>query len=259
MPHLALTREITPTFGSGELTYVERQPTDVERARAEHEGYEAALRALGCVVERLAAEPELADAVFIEDTAVVLDELAIISRPGASSRRRETLHVTEALRLRRPVVAVLAPGTLDGGDVLTIGRTLYVGQSTDGGGRTNASGLRQIRAIVSSQDYRVQSVPFSGCLHLKTAVTRVAADALLLNPRWVSPASFPGMRTIEIDPTEPFAANGLMVGDCVLFPEEYPRTRRRLEEAGIRTLPTPMSEIAKAEGGPTCCSLLLRL
>ena len=259
MPLLALTREITPAFGAGELTYLTRQSVDVERARAQHAAYESALRILGCVVERLPADPDMGDAAFIEDTAVVLDELAIITRPGALSRRRETLRVAEALRVRRPVAAVLEPATLDGGDVLPVGGTLYVGHSTDGGGRTNDAGVRQLGALVASQGYRVQAVPFSGCLHLKTAVTRVSDDTLLLNPGWVSPGSFAGMRVIEVDPSEPFAGNALLVERRVLFPEEFPHTRRRLEDAGIRTMPTPMSELAKAEAGLTCCCLLLQL
>jgi dimethylargininase len=259
MAYLALTREITPAFGSGELTYLDRERVDVERARAQHEAYESALRVLGCEVERLAADPDLADATFIEDTAVVLDELAVITRPGAESRRRETMRVAEALRFRRPIAALLEPATLDGGDVLRIGRTLYVGHSTDGSGRTNEAGLRQLEAMVASQGYRVQAVPFAGCLHLKTAVTSVADNTVVLNPGWVSPGSFPGMRIIEVDPTEPFAGNALLLDSRVLYPEEFPYTRRRLEEAGIRTMPTPASELAKAEAGLTCCSLIVRV
>lgn len=259
MPYLAITREITPSFGSGEITHIERQPIDLERAIAQHDAYESALRILGCTVERVGAEPDMADATFIEDTAVVLDELAIITRPGAESRRRETARVADALRTLRPIATVLAPGTLDGGDVLVIGHTLYVGRSTDGAGRTNEDGCRQLSSLVSSQGYRVQVVPFSGCLHLKSAVTRAADDLLVLNPQWVSPTVFSGMRTVEVDPDEPYAANGLLIENRVLFSEEYPRTRRRLEEAGIRTLATPTSELAKAEGALTCGCLLLRI
>jgi len=259
MPYLAFTREITPSFASGERTFIERERIDLDRARAQLEAYESALRILGCTVERLAAEPDMSDAPFIEDTAVVLDELAIITRPGAESRRRETARVADALRFHRPTAALLAPATLDGGDVLRVGRTLYVGQSTDGNGRTNAEGLRQLRSLVGSQDYRVQVVPFSGCLHLKTAVTQVAEDAVVLNPRWVSPESFHGLTVIEVDPNEPFAANALMLDGRVLFSEEFPRTRHRVDEAGIRTMPIAMSELAKAEAGLTCCSLLMRI
>ena len=259
MTYLALTREITPSFAEGERTYVERETIDLDRARAQLDAYESALRILGCTVERLAAEPDMADAPFIEDTAVVLDELAIITRPGAESRRRETARVADALRFHRPTAALLAPAMLDGGDVLRMGRTLYVGQSTDGNGRTNAEGLRQLQALVGSQNYRVQSTPFSGCLHLKTAVTQVADDAVVLNPRWVSPKAFRGLRIIEVDQDEPLAGNALMIDGRVLFPDEFPLTRRRLEEAGIRTMPIAVSELTKAEAGLTCCSLLIRI
>ena len=259
MTYLALTREITPSFAEGERTYVERETIDLDRARAQLDAYESALRILGCTVERLAAEPDMGDAPFIEDTAVVLDELAIITRPGAESRRRETARVADALRFHRPTAALLAPAMLDGGDVLRMGRTLYVGQSTDGNGRTNAEGLRQLQALVGSQNYRVESMPFSGCLHLKTAVTQVADDAVVLNPRWVSPNAFGGVRIIEVDQDEPLAGNALMIDGRVLYPDEFPRTRRRLEEAGIRTMPIAVSELTKAEAGLTCCSLLIRI
>lgn len=258
MARLALTRELSPNIANGELTFVDRTPIDFDRARAEHDAYEAALRQVGYHVERLSADSEMADSVFIEDTAVVLDELAVITRPGAESRRRETAAVAKALRTHRPVAAILAPGTLDGGDVLTVGRTLFVGQATGSAGRTNASGLRQLAAFVGSQGYKVKPVRFHDCLHLKSAATQVGDDLLLVNPAWVDPTAFPGMRALEIDPAEPFGANALWVDDAVVYPAEFERTRERLERAGLRVIPVPAGELAKAEGGVTCCSLLLR-
>ena len=252
MPLLALTRELSPRIAECELTHLAREPIDVERARVEHAAYEAALRAVGCAVERVPAAPELPDSVFIEDTAVVLDELAVICRPGAESRRPETAAVAAALRTRRPVAAVLAPGTLDGGDVLRVGRRLLVGRSA----RTNEAGIRQLRSIVSSLGYEVVAVPFSGCLHLKTAATLVADDVALVNPAWVEPAALAPLRTIAVDPAEPFAANALRVGDAVVYPAEFPRTRARLEAEGVAVRTVPASELAKAEGGVTCCSVV---
>ena len=250
---LAITRDISPAIENCELTHLERTTIDVTRARAEHEVYEAVLRDLGCEVQRLPAGSDMADSVFIEDAALVLDELAVITRPGAESRRAETAAVAEAVRRHRPVAAILAPGTLDGGDIVRIGKRLFVG----GGYRSNDAGIGQLRSIVSSQGYTVDSVPFEGCLHLKSAVSIVADDLLLVNPAWVDARHFSSMRTIEVDPAEPFGANVLRVGDALIYPAEHTRTRARLEAEGLDVRPVPAGELAKAEGGVTCCCLLV--
>ena len=254
MPTLAFTREITPALATDcELTHLARTPIDLPRARAEHAAYEAALRACGCDVIRIAADPDMADAVFIEDTAIVLDELAIITRPGALSRRRETGLVREALKAHRPLADIASEGTLDGGDVLRIGRRLLVGA----GPRSNAEGRRQLSALAAPSGYSVESIAFTGCLHLKTAVTLVADDIVLFNPAWVSASALGAVRTIAVDPAEPFAANAVLVNGSVIHAAEFPRTRERLERAGISVTSVPAGELAKAEGGVTCCSLLV--
>jgi len=191
--------------------------------------------------------------VFVEDTAVVLDELAVIARPGAASRRAETRSVAEALGTLRPLAHIVEPGTLDGGDVLRVGRRLYVGV----GGRTNREGVEQLRAIVRPHGYEVHAVEARGCLHLKTAVTCVADDLLLVNPAWVDPSSFDGVRTLAVDPAEPYAANALLVHGRVIHAAHFPATRRRLQDAGVRVVPVPAAELAKAEGGVTCGCLLV--
>ncbi|HEX2718196.1 MAG TPA: hypothetical protein VHM67_10980 [Gemmatimonadaceae bacterium] len=251
---VALTREISPAITRCELTHLARTPIDLDRARDEHAAYEATLRRIGCTVTRLPSGPEMADAVFIEDTAVVLDEIAIIARPGADSRRTEVAAVGAALRHHRPIAAILAPGTLDGGDVVRVGRTLYVGI----GPRTNSGGARQLRGLATPLGYSVEETPYQGCLHLKTAVTPVADDLLLLNPDWVDQSRFAPRRTIAVDPAEPFAANALLIGSDVIYPAEFPRTRARLEAAGVRIHAVAAGELAKAEGGVTCCSLVFR-
>jgi dimethylargininase len=253
--YLAITREISPAIEQCELTHLERTTIDLRRARAQHELYEEALRELGCEVVRLPAGPDMPDSVFIEDTAIVLDELAVITRPGAASRRVETAAVATALRSHRPVAAILAPGTLDGGDVQLIGRTLYVGV----GYRSNDAGVAQLRAIVASQGYSVEGVRFTGCLHLKSAISLVADDLLLINPAWVDAALFGGCRTLHVDAAEPYAANAVLLGDLIIYPEEHARTLTRIEEAGVRVRTVPADELAKAEGAVTCCSLILTL
>ena len=254
MTLIAYTREVSPTLADCELTHLAREPLDVAGAATEHHAYEALLTQLGATVRRLPAEPDLPDAVFVEDTAVVLEELAIITRPGAVSRRPETASVAAALAAHRPLARIEGPATLDGGDVLVAGRRVYVGLST----RSSQAAIEQLAGILRPFDYEVIAVGFSGCLHLKSCVTRVAEDLLLLNPAWVDPAAFPGYRAIAIDPTEPHAGNALALGGAVIHARQFPRTRARLAAEGLRVLPVALAELAKAEAGVTCCSLLVR-
>ena len=244
---------MSPTLAACELTHLERRPIDVARAAAEHAAYEDALRALGASVVRAAPAPELPDAVFVEDAAVVLDEVAMIARPGAPVRRAETASVAEALRRYRTLAAVAAPATLDGGDVLHIGRTLYVGISS----RTTREAVEQLGRLLRPWDYRIVGVAITGCLHLKSAVTEVGEGLLLANPRWVNAAGFAPLEVLPVCEEEPGAANALRLGGAVIFPDHYPLTARRLADAGVAVLPVPCREIAKAEGGVTCCSLIV--
>ena len=250
---VALTRAVPPSIVHCELTHLDRAPIDPTRAAEQHRRYEEALAALGCTVRRLPPTPELPDSVFVEDAAVVLPEVAVVARPGAESRRGETASVAEALREHRPLAGIEAPGTLDGGDVLRLGDRIWVGLSR----RTDAEGIRQLRGIVAPYGYRVTAVPVTACLHLKTAVTAVSDDAVLLNPAWVDPEAFAGVERIEVDPAEPFGANALRVGGAVLYPAAHPRTRLRLEHRGLRVRTVEADELEKAEAGVTCCSILV--
>ena len=225
----------------------------MERAVTQHAAYEQALAALGCTVQRLPPTPDLPDSIFVEDTAVVCDEVAIIARPGAASRRAEVDTVAATLAAHRPLARIDAPGTLDGGDVLRVGRRIYVGASS----RTNAEGIRQLREILTPLGYVVQDVAVSGCLHLKSAVTEAARDTVLLNPDWIDAALFDGLKCITVDPNEPFAANALLSGDVLLCASAHPLTRRRLEDHGIEVRTVDADELAKAEAGLTCCSILI--
>jgi dimethylargininase len=161
--------------------------------------------------------------------------------------------VEAALRRYRPV-ARIEEGVLDGGDVLQVGRSVYVGRTT----RSDEAGMAELRRHLAPHGYRVEGVPVGGCLHLKTAVTEVAPELLLLNPAWVDPAAFGGARWLAVDPGEPHAANGLRVGDALLYPSVFPRTRAVLEREGITLDLLDLDEIAKAEGAVTCCSVLCR-
>ena len=251
---IALTRSVPPSIVQCELTHLERAPIDPERAAAQHAEYEEALRRMGCRVERLAETPELPDSVFVEDTAIVLDEVAVVTRPGAPSRRAEIATAAAALQAYRPVAAIAAPATVDGGDVLVVGRRMFVGLSA----RTNGEGVRQLSAIVSPFGYSVQPVPIDGCLHLKSAVTQVGPEVLLCNPAWVDPGTFAGLNAIPVPGEEPFAANVLRIGSSVLCPAAHAKTAAELTRRGFDVYSVDVSELAKAEGGITCCSLLVR-
>jgi dimethylargininase len=249
---IALTRAVPASLERCELTHLSRIPIDVGLASRQHAAYEAALAGAGCAVVRIGAEPDLPDSVFIEDTAVVLDELAVVTCPGAASRRRETKSTAAALGAYRRVVAIEEPGTLDGGDVIVAGKTVYVGV----GARSNADGVRQFARCVEPFGYEVRSVEVSGCLHLKSAATLVSASAVLVNPAFVDPRVFEALETLPVDPDEPAAANALLVGGQVIYSPTYPRTCRVLERRGIRVTLVDLGELAKAEGALTCCSLV---
>ena len=252
---IAVTRPVSPSIARCELTHLEREPIDVARAIAQHAEYERRLGALGATLVRVSAAPEFPDAVFIEDTAVVLDEVAVLARPGAPSRRGETAPVSEVLARYRPLLSLEAPATLDGGDVLRLGRTLYVGRSE----RTNAEGIEALERLTAPFGYCVAPVEFSGCLHLKSAATELADELLLIHPGWVSANAFPDHEAVTIDEREPYGANALRVGSSILYSSQYPRTRDRLTSRGLKFECVDSTELAKAEGALTCCSLLFEV
>jgi dimethylargininase len=250
----AFTRAVSPRIVDCALTHLERQPIDPERAARQHAAYETALRDAGFEVIRL---PELADdpdAVFVEDTALLLGEHAVITRPGAPSRAGEVGSTADGLAPHFTVHR-LASGTLDGGDVLRIGRTLYVGLSS----RTNAEGADTLRSLVAPLGYEIIALEPSQCLHLKTAVTFAGPDAsgtprILVNPDWVDPALFSGVEPILTD--EPSAANCVRAGTTLILPAGNPRTAAELRRLGFNLVEVDVSELQKAEAGVTCMSLI---
>ena len=252
MPLLAVTRAVSPSLAECELTHLAREAIDVARAAEQHAAYEDVLRRLGARVVHADPAPEHPDAVFIEDTAVVLRELAVLTRPGAPSRRGEVDGVRDVIEDYRPVFALDLPGTLDGGDVVQLGHTLYVGRSS----RTNDAGIEALARIVDPFGYAVVPVEFSGCLHLKTAATAAGDRLVLLNPQWVPADAFGNAEVITVHPGEPFAANVVRVGARLVHGAEHPRTRARLEAHGLDVTPVDLGELAKAEGAVTCCSLV---
>lgn len=249
---IAITREVSSGINQCELTHLQREPIDVEKAKEQHQAYEALLAELGCCVQSLPEEPALPDSVFVEDTALVLDELAIITNPGAASRRPETETIKAALAPYRTLVAIEPPGTVDGGDVLAMGKQIYVGLSS----RSNSEAISQMRQAVGPFGYTVHGIEVNGCLHLKSAVTHVADGTLLINSAWIDPSHFPDTQIIEIDRDEPGAANALRIRDSLVLPAQYPKTAALLREHGLDVRQIDVSELVKAEGAVTCCSLI---
>lgn len=252
MNRIAITRNVSRALANCELTHLERRAIDIDLARQQHAAYEQVLSDAGCEVLQLEELHDFADSVFVEDTVLVLDAIAVLTRPGAVSRQGEVESMSTALEPFRERLHIQAPATLDGGDVLRLGRVLYVGASA----RSNADGVEQLRRLVAPSGYRVVAVPMDGCLHLKSAVSQVARDLLLINPAWVDASRFPGYRFIAVDPSEPFAANAVWIGDRVMYSASFPRTAQLLRDAGVDVRLVDMSETEKAEGGVTCCSVI---
>lgn len=249
---IALTRPVSPSINACELTFHDQQPIDVAKAAAQHHAYEDCLRSLGVNVIQLTVEPDLPDAVFVEDAAIVVDELAVIPLMGAASRRPETISIAAALRAFRPLSYLEPPATLDGGDVLCIGRRLFVGLSS----RTNQAGIAQLGAHLAPFGYTVQAVEVTGCLHLKSACTFIGHNTLLINRGWLDAGTFAGFDFIDVPASEPGAANALLIGEMVIMPSTFPQTIALLEERGFTIRPVDVSEFQKAEGGVTCKSVI---
>lgn len=250
---VAITRRISPRFAECELTHIERRPIDLDLARKQHAAYTQALASLGCRIVELPEEPDLPDSVFVEDTAIVLPEVAVISRPGADSRKPEIESVIRALTIYRPIVRITEPATIDGGDVLVMDKHVFVGMSS----RSNVQSVRQLQDLLDDHGYMVTAVPVQGYLHLKSAVSRVDDNTLLINRDRLDTSPFEPYRKIDVDPTEPDSANCLPVGGSIIFPSAFPKTRDRLEKNHCQVITVDVSEITKAEGAVTCCSLII--
>jgi dimethylargininase len=248
----AITRAVSPAIVHCELSFIDRKPIDLARAQEQHLAYEKLLEKLGASVISLPAEPELPDSMFVEDPAIVLDELAVILPLGTETRRREAPSLAQTLSRFRKLEHITLPGTLEGGDVLQVSRKLFVGLTK----RSNAEGIRQLEVILGRHNYEVVPVPVTGCLHLKSAVTHLGRNTLLANRQWFDTTPLAGYDWIDVDPAEPHAANALALGDTIIFPASFPRTRARIEAHGFHVTPLDISELQKAESGLTCSSLL---
>lgn len=248
----AVTRAVSPSLAQCELTFIPRQPIDLAKAQAQHHAYEELLRDLGARVISLPAEPDLPDSMFVEDPALVLDEIAVIFPLGAASRRAEAASLAAALQPFRQLHYVALPGTVEGGDILRVGRKLFVGLTA----RSNAEGIRQLSDIVATYGYEVVGVPVTGCLHLKSAVTALDEHTLLANRGWLDTSVFPEYDWVDVDAAESHAGNVLALAGSVIFPTAFPRTGRRIEARGFNVVALDISELQKAESALTCSSLI---
>jgi len=235
-----------------ELTYLPRVEIDLARAAGQHRQYEACLRELGAQVISLPPEGDLPDSVFVEDPAVVVDELAVMTRMGVESRRREGDSLADALAPFRPIRWMRTPATLEGGDVMRAGRKVFAGTSS----RTNPEGIRQLGEALAPFGYQVRAVEVRGCMHLKTGCSYIGDNTLLANRQWIDPQAFAEFRILDVAPEEPWASNVLRIGHTLLMPAAYPATAARLESAGWKVRTVDVSELMKAEAGVTCMSLL---
>ena len=250
----AITRKVSSRLGNCELSFIERTPIDLQKARQQHSAYEELLSRLGARVISLPEEPDLPDSMFVEDPAVVLDEVAVVCPLGTESRRREAATIAVALEKFRKLAYVKLPGTLEGGDVLRVGRKIFVGITA----RSNPEGIRQLAVIVEHYGYDVTGVRVYGCLHLKSAVTRLGRNTLLANRArfdWKRLEGH-GFEWVDVDSMEPRATNALAVGDQVIFPASFPKTQAMLKGRGFQVVPLDISELQKAESGLSCSSLL---
>jgi len=175
---------------------------------------------------------------------------------GAVSRRPEVRGVAAVLRRYRDVVPIEPPATIDGGDVLVAGKRVFVGQTS----RTSSAAIAKLREILGPMGYTVDGVDVTGCLHLKSAVTALADDRLLINRAWIGAGLadnvFRGFDLIDTDQAEPYAANVVRAGGALIYPSAFPRTRAKLERLGLDVIAVDVGELAKAEGAVTCCSLI---
>jgi dimethylargininase len=248
----ALTHLPSPKLALGERTHIARLPIDYGLALRQHEAYCQMLCVCGAEVQTLHVNRDLPDSTFIEDTAVVLDEAAVLASMGAPSRRDEPAGIEKELKKNREVHRLEASSTLEGGDVLRVGRNLLVGMSS----RTNSAGARAFATIVQRYGYRVVPVPVLWCLHLKTAVTALPDGRLLVNPRWLEKSRLREFEMVAVPQEEPWAANTLSIGGAVCLAAAHVRTADLLRRLGFDVRTVDLSEFAKAEGCVTCLSLV---
>lgn len=249
----ALTRPVSPSFAAALCAAAPADPIDVARARSQHDAYRAALASLGVTVTQLPVADTLPDSCFVEDTAVVAASIALITRPGAPSRQPETAATADALRSHHELAHVAAPATLDGGDCMRVGRTLFVGRSA----RTNAAGIARLAEVFEPQGIRVVAIDMPpAVLHLKCVCAPLGDDRITLADESIPRSAFGDLDVVRVPAAESYAANVLAIGDRVIAAAGFPRTHDALTRAGYHVMPLATTEFRKADGALTCLSIL---
>jgi dimethylargininase len=249
---IALTHAVPKGITQCELTYLTREPIDYQAAVAQHAAYLGSLRRAGVEVIELTANSDYPDGCFVEDTAVVVDELAVMARMGVESRRGEVSEIERVLSNCRSIARIEAPATLEGGDIVVAGRKVFAGLSP----RTSRAGVSALATLLKPHGYQVVGVPINDCLHLKSACTLLGGDTMIANPQWFDLSEFGGFNIINVVEDEPWAANALRVGDVVFVGAEFPRTAQKIRNAGFAVETIEISEFLKAEAGLTCSSII---
>lgn len=250
----AILRLPGSNFADG-LTTVDYGTPDYQATLAQHQAYQAALRHFGLELEVLEPDLEHPDSTFVEDVAVLTAHSAILTNPGAPSRKGEVEGIRPAIeRHFENICRITAPGTLDGGDICEAGSHFFIGLSE----RTNPEGARQLAAFLAQEGYSASTVEVKGVpgiLHLKSGIAYLGEKDLVLIDAFAGRPEFAGYRIIRVDPDENYAANCLPINESVLIPKGYPRLKGRIDRLGYTTLALDMSEYRKMDGGLSCLSL----
>ncbi|MBA3868789.1 MAG: dimethylargininase [Anaerolineae bacterium] len=250
---IAITRKPAESIAKCELTFIDRVAIDYAKAQEQHQAYCEALEACGVKVVRLAAEDDLPDSVFVEDTAIILDEVAIITPMGIASRRPEPARIEPDIKRFRPTLHIELPATIEGGDVMRLGKAIFVSLST----RTNAAGIEALRTLTAPYGYTVTAVTLQDCLHLKSACTALDDQTILLNRAWVDNSLFDGYTLVDVAADEAGAGNVVQANGSILMNSQYPHTAEIIEQEGYRVCTVDTSEFTKAEAAMTCMSLII--
>jgi len=251
---IALTHTVSPSLAEGEVTFIDREPVDYDLALQQHAAYCNALEQCGVEVKRLSVNPDSPDSCFIEDTAIVVDEAIIATNIGSPTRQHESKNVALELARYREIIRIQPPATIDGGDVLRVGRRIYVRVS----GRTNDQGFHELAQILQPWNYEVIPVELKNCLHLKTACTAIDDETILLNPHWVAPEVFSDYKVLSVPEEEGWAANTIRVGGTVLLQRGFPQTLQIVEKYHDSIATLDISEFRKVEAGLSCLSIIFQ-
>ena len=250
MFNYAITRKPGKDFASG-LTTANLGTPDYNLIIEQHHAYVGVLQSLGLEVEILQPLPEYPDAYFVEDVAIVTAEIAVIANPGAKERAGEAQYIEQILTQYRSLARIQSPGTLDGGDVMQVGDHFYIGVSA----RTNEEGARQLGQILHQYGYQCVNVPVSGGLHLKSDVSYIGQNTLLITKALAGSSAFVNYDKILVDKEEAYAANSVLINNRILMPKGFPRTKSKLIAARFDIIETETSEVQKMDGGLSCMSL----